>query len=117
MGLFERLFGKKQNPAPAQPPKPAETRDGKAASPRQLAKWYREGLMYLDRCGPLDEAKLSEFNRMIGGMFSESEIRNFIAQSAMILPSERSQGGTDAVKNGLRETLKEGITTFESLGF
>jgi len=99
MGLFEKLFGKK------------ETRDGKAASPRQLAKWYREGLTYLDHCGPLDEAKFSELNRITGGMLSESQIRNFIVQSTMML------GGMDAVKNTLRETLKKGITTFESLGF
>lgn len=105
MGFFDRLFGKK------------ETRDGKAASPRQLAKWYREGLTYLDRCGPLDEAKFSELNRITGGMFSESQIRNFIAQSAMMLPSERDHGGMDAVKNLIRETLKEGVTMFESLGF
>lgn len=99
MGILEKLFGNKQ------------TRDGKAASPRQLAQWYREGLIYLDRCGSLDAAKFSELNRITGGMLSESQIRNYIAQSAMML------GGMDDVKNILRETLKKGITAFESLGF
>jgi hypothetical protein len=105
MSFLNQLFGKKQ------------TRDGRGASPRQLAKWYREGLSYLDRCGTLDEAKLNELNRIIGGMLSESQVQNFIAQSAMMLPSERDRGGMDAVKNLIRENLKKGISAFESLGF
>jgi hypothetical protein len=104
-GIAMGLFGKKQS------------RDGRAAKPSQLAQWYREGLSYLDRCGTLDEAKLKELNTIIGDMFSESQIQNFIAQSAFMLPTGGDHGGMDSVKNLIRETLKQGISTFGSLGF
>jgi len=99
------LFGKKQ------------IRDGKAAKPRQLAEWYREGLSYLDHCGTLDETKFNELNRIIGGMFSESQIQNFISQSAFMLPIGGKRGGMESVKDLIRENLKQGIATFGSLGF
>jgi hypothetical protein len=112
MSFWKKLFGGSSHTATT-----TTARDGKAASPRELTKWYREALIYLDRCGTLDEAKLREVNRISGGMFSESELRNFVEQSQMMLPISGKPGGMDALKQTLRTTMKEAISTFGSLGF
>ncbi|MCL2107677.1 MAG: hypothetical protein FWH26_11565 [Oscillospiraceae bacterium] len=70
---------------------------------------YREALSYLDRCGPFDEAKFREFNRLTGNMFSEADVQNQLRNAQLMI------GGMAEVQKILRSNMVEAIGTFETL--
>ncbi len=74
-----------------------------------MLEQYRAGLSYLNRCGPFDEAKFREFNRITGEPFSEADIQTQLRNArGMIM-------GMEEVKNALHASMAEGIRTFEKL--
>lgn len=81
----------------------------------QIAKNYQRALAYLDRCGPFDEAKLRETNRIAGGQLTEADIQRFLRSAPMMLPVNGKGGGMEAVKEEMRKSLAEGIKVFGSL--
>ena len=90
--------------APAQRSRPA------AASNRpNILERYRAARAYLDTCGPYDEEKLREMNRLSGNMFSEEDIRSQLAKSELMI------GGMDALKKVHYDSLTESITAFEKV--
>ena len=77
-----------------------------ATGKKTILDKYREGLAYLNSCGPFDESKFREFNRLTGNRFSEQDqqIRAMIAL-----------GGTEELRSTLRSTMTEAIAAFEKL--
>ena len=70
---------------------------------------YREALAYLDNCGTFNETKFREFNRITNNQFSEAEIVNQLRNAQFMM------GGMEDLKNVLRSTMIEAISTFEKL--
>jgi len=70
---------------------------------------YREALTYLDRCVTFNEASFREFNRIAGNIFSDEDITHHIWSAG------RMFGGMESIRELLRSTIVEGITTFENL--
>jgi hypothetical protein len=81
----------------------------------QIVKKYQRALTFLDRCGPFDEAKLREANRIAGGHLTEDDIQRFVRSAPMMLPTDGKRGGMEGVREELRKSLKEGINVFGSL--
>ena len=92
-------------PAPVPAPDPAP-KPGKSA---KILEQYREGLAYLDSCGPFDEAKFREFNRIIGNRFSENDIQSQLRNASMMTD------GMEGVRAAVRSAVAEAIGTFEQL--
>jgi len=90
---------------PAAAPKPAP------AAPKKppILDRYRASLRYLDSCGPFDEAKLREFNRISGDMLSEADLQKQLASSQLIL------GGMEQIRKLLRQNVAEAIGAFEQI--
>lgn len=76
---------------------------------KNILEQYRDGLAYLDSCGTFDEVKLREFNRITGNRFTEENIQNYIQSSKNMIK------GMEGIKDILRDTMQEGISTFEKI--
>jgi hypothetical protein len=84
-------------------------------SPSQRAKKYRKALTYLDSCGPFNEEKLREANRIAGDTLTEADIQRFVRTAPLIMASGGKKGGMESVREELRKSLVEGIEVFGSL--
>ncbi len=78
---------------------------------------YKRALAYLDACGPFDEQKLREMNRIAGNMLSESTIRELLNQARMIMPNATDSGGMEFIKASVREQMVTFIQMTGKLGF
>jgi hypothetical protein len=85
-------------------------------SPSQRAKSYRRALEYLDRCAHFGESQLREANRIAGSPLTEEDIQRFLHTAGDVLPTSRSPGGMEFVRQEMRKSLAEGIEVFGSLG-
>ncbi len=102
MGIFD--FFKKKDKASGQASKTIG--QGKK---KNILEQYRDGLAYLDSCGTFDEVKLREFNCITGNRFSEADMQNYILSSKNMIK------GMEGIKDILRDTMQEGISTFEKI--
>ena len=67
---------------------------------------YKQALSYIDTCGPFDERKLREVNRIIGSMMSEQDIQMLLQQAQMIMPTASEPGGMEFIRLSVREQIK-----------
>ena len=106
MGLFNSKKKEQANTAPAA----ASGGSGGGSGVLQMAKEtlenYKKALAYLDTCGPLDEAKFREMNRLAGSKFTEPDIQGFLGQAKLVI------GGLETMRPSLRDTFQEGIRAF-----
>lgn len=84
---------------------PAQSTPGRP----NIMERYLKALAYLTGCGPFDETKFREMNRLAGGIFTEEEMQKQIAQANMTI------GGMDGLKIILIKTLTEAIDTFRKV--
>ena len=110
MGLFD-LFRKKDKTAAKKPAAPAPKAPAapKPAAKKSILTQYREGLAYLDSCGPFNEAKFREFNRITGNRFSEADIQTQRRNASMMID------GMEGVRKAVRSSMVEAVSTFEML--
>jgi ribosomal protein S27AE len=92
---------------------PEVKRAGETA--RATATKYRQALKYLDEAEQLDVEVLQEANRIAGSPLSSSEMQSSIDQSNLMLPSGGKPAGLEALRDMVRNTLIEGIRTFDAL--
>lgn len=82
---------------------------------RQMVENYKRALKYLDECGELTYEKFVEANRIAGVDVSESQLRAMWDQAKYILPTGGQPGGTEYLRFQMRNTLIEGMATFDSV--
>ena len=82
---------------------------------KQRVDNYKRALKYLDECGDLTYDKLHEANRISGGDMADSRLRAMWEQADTILPTHGQPGGKEFLRFQMRNSLIEGIATFESL--
>jgi hypothetical protein len=86
-----------------------------AREARQRVKNYKQALKYLDSCGEFTFEKYCKTNQIATLDMSDSKLRALWDQADFILPMDGMPGGKEAVRFLMRDSLIEGITTFESL--
>ena len=80
-----------------------------AADMAQRAKNYKRALKYLDSCKHFTYKDLLETNKIAGNIMSESKLKQMWGMS------KKTMEGSEGHRQILRNTLIEGITTFESV--
>jgi hypothetical protein len=78
-------------------------------------KNYKDALKYLEECGVLTLDKFLRINQMSGIDAPESKLLSIWEQADYMLPVGGKPGGTEALRQIMREQLIEGIATFEAL--
>jgi hypothetical protein len=112
MSWLKNLFGRQDAkaservvPTPMQRPTVSSRATSSSEPTGNPLTDYKRALAYLDSCGPFDERKFREANRIAGGLLSESDVQMMLAQSQMIMPSAGRPGGMDFIKAQVRENL------------
>ena len=82
---------------------------------KQRVKNYKKALKYLDSCTTFTYDNLVKVNRIAGSPITESDLQRMWQQSNYILSTGGHPGGTESLRQTMRSTLIEGISTFESL--
>ena len=82
---------------------------------RQRVDNYKRALKSLDECGDLTFIKLREAVRIAGVDLSESQHRAMWDQADNILPTGGKPGGKEFLRFQMRNTLIQGIATFEAV--
>jgi hypothetical protein len=81
----------------------------------QRANNYRKAVKYLDSCGPFNEEKLREANRIAGNPLTEDDVHRFVQTAPSMLSTGGKRGGMEGVRDEMRKSLTEGIAVFGSL--
>jgi len=71
---------------------------------------YRQALAYLDTCGPFNEEKLREANRIAGNPNPEEDIQRLVRLAPMTFD------GMEGVRIKMRDSFEQGIKLLETLG-
>jgi hypothetical protein len=77
---------------------------------------YKRALAYLDSCGPFDEQKLREVNRIAGNPLSEREIQTMLSAAVFMMATPTRPGGMESVRAHVRESLVTFIQMTGKLG-
>ena len=82
---------------------------------KQRIENYKKALKYLDSCKTFTYDNLVKANQIAGSPIPEPDLQRMWEQSKYILPTGGEPGGTESLRQTMRNTLIESISAFENL--